>query len=58
MIKLILHGCNGKMGREVVSAATADNEIKIVAGVDRYPDSVENPFPVYEKLSHVRKVLT
>jgi 4-hydroxy-tetrahydrodipicolinate reductase len=55
MIKLILHGCNGKMGREVVSAATADNEIKIVAGVDRYPDSVENPFPVYEKLSHVKE---
>src|SRR5690554_917981 len=55
MIKLILHGCNGKMGQVVASAAAADDEIEIVAGVDRFPDSVVNPFPVYETLSKVKE---
>lgn len=55
MIKLILHGCNGKMGRVIASAAAADDEIEIVAGVDRYPDSEESSFPVYQELSLVRE---
>ncbi|NLU35766.1 MAG: 4-hydroxy-tetrahydrodipicolinate reductase [Clostridiales bacterium] len=55
MIKLILHGCNGKMGQAVSSAAAADGNIKIVAGVDPYPNSAENSFPVYETLSQVKE---
>lgn len=55
MIKLILHGCNGKMGQVVASAAAADDEIEIVAGVDPYPNSANNPFPVYQGLSHVKE---
>ena len=49
MIKLILHGCNGKWVRQF-HAAAADEYIKIVAGVDPYPNSAENSFPVYETL--------
>ena len=55
MIKLILHGCNGKMGRVIASAAAADKEIEIVAGVDRYPGSHKSPFPVYQDLSLVKE---
>jgi len=55
MIRLILHGCNGKMGQVVSSAAAIDDKIRIVAGVDPYPSSAENPFPVYETLPQVKE---
>jgi 4-hydroxy-tetrahydrodipicolinate reductase len=55
MIKLILHGCNGKMGRAVVSAVEEDKDIEIVAGVDRFPESLNNSFPVYDDLSRVKE---
>jgi len=55
LIKLILHGCNGKMGQVVAAAAAADPEIQIAAGVDRYPDAKVNPFPVYEDIFLVRE---
>ncbi|HHY83141.1 MAG TPA: 4-hydroxy-tetrahydrodipicolinate reductase [Clostridiales bacterium] len=53
MIKMILHGCNGRMGQVVAAAAAADPEIEIAAGVDRYPGIKENPFPVYDDISKV-----
>ncbi len=51
MIKLILHGCNGKMGQTVVGAADANPDIRIVAGIDKYCGNNSNPFPVYERFS-------
>ena len=51
MIKLILHGCNGKMGQTVVGAADANPEIRIVAGIDKYSGNKSNLFPVYERFS-------
>jgi 4-hydroxy-tetrahydrodipicolinate reductase len=55
MIKLILHGCNGKMGQVVANAASADTDIQIIAGIDRYPDVIENSFPVYESFSDIKE---
>lgn len=34
MIRMILHGCNGHMGRMVSEAALEDQDVEIVAGVD------------------------
>jgi len=51
MIKLILHGCNGKMGQTVVGAANTNPDIRIVAGIDKYSGNKSNPFPVYERFS-------
>ena len=36
MIKAILVGACGKMGINVTARAKEDNEIKIVAGIDKY----------------------
>lgn len=49
MINIIISGCNGKMGR-VLSRLIANNkEMEVIAGIDKYVDKFENPFPVYEK---------
>ena len=34
MVKMIMHGCNGKMGRAITTLAKEDAEVEIVAGVD------------------------
>ena len=34
MTKVIMHGCNGKMGQVISSLIAADGEIEIVAGID------------------------
>ena len=34
MVKVIMHGCNGKMGQVITRLAESDPELAIVAGVD------------------------
>ena len=46
MIKLIMHGCNGKMGQVISALAAADPEVEIVAGVDAKDDG-HNSYPVF-----------
>ncbi len=55
MINIIINGCNGKMGQVVASSALSDPEVNIVAGVDRFPESMENPFPVYKNFSDIKE---
>ena len=50
MTKVILHGCNGKMGQTIAGLAADDNEIEIVAGVDAY-DSGNNTYPVFTNIN-------
>ena len=50
MIRLIMHGCNGKMGQVISGIAAEDPEIQIVAGVDRQDDG-HNPYPVFSDIS-------
>ena len=49
MVKVIMHGCNGKMGQTIAGLIAADEEIEIVAGVDAR-DEGENPFPVFSSI--------
>ena len=35
-MKVIMHGCNGRMGQMISGLIAADEEIEIVAGVDLY----------------------
>lgn len=51
MIKIIVHGCNGKMGSVLVRLINNDDETVVVAGFDRTPDKCDHPFPVYSHLS-------
>lgn len=46
MTKIIMNGCNGKMGQVITRLAAEDNECEIVAGFD-INDSIENTYPVY-----------
>ncbi|MBA7519470.1 4-hydroxy-tetrahydrodipicolinate reductase [subsurface metagenome] len=50
MIKIIIHGCNGHMGRVVARAALEDENFEVVAGVDPLEFEGEKPFPVYRHL--------
>ena len=46
MTRVIMHGCNGKMGQTISGLISADEEIEIVAGVDAY-DEGKNSYPVF-----------
>lgn len=50
MVKVIMHGCNGKMGQVITKLIEEDPEIEIAAGVD-VSDHVQNAYPVYTSLS-------
>lgn len=50
MINVIMHGCNGHMGRVVTDLIEKDENIQIVAGVDAYTE-VPNKYPVFSKIS-------
>ena len=50
MIKVLMHGCNGKMGRIVTELVQREQEMEIVAGVDTYQQT-ENAYPVFENIA-------
>ncbi len=49
MIRIIVHGCNGRMGQFISRMAAADPELEVVAGVDA-SQHITNPFPVFERI--------
>ena len=49
MTNVIMHGCNGKMGQTIAGLIAADEEIRLVAGVDAF-DQRKNPFPVFKNI--------
>ena len=49
MIRILLSGCNGKMGRVITSIAHYREDVKIVAGYD-LNDSIANDYPVFTQL--------
>lgn len=49
MIRVILHGCNGRMGRVVTEMIATDDTLEIVAGVDTYT-ALSNTYPVFESI--------
>ena len=46
MYRLIMHGCNGKMGQVISNLVAADEEACIVAGIDARDDG-HNAYPVF-----------
>ncbi len=49
MIKFLMHGCNGKMGRMITEIVKGDENAAIAAGVDAYTD-VPNEYPVFDSI--------
>ena len=50
MTKMIMHGCNGRMGHVICDLVKEDNDIEVVAGVDAFGES-NYSFPVFKSLS-------
>ena len=46
MIRLIMHGCNGKMGQVISNIVAQDPDTEMVAGIDVRDDG-HNPYPVF-----------
>lgn len=46
MYRLIMHGCNGRMGQVISNLVAADEEACIVAGIDAIDDG-HNSYPVF-----------
>ena len=49
MTKMIMHGCNGRMGHVIIDLVKEDKDIEVVAGVDAYGESSYD-FPVFKSL--------
>ena len=53
MVKMMMHGCNGKMGQVISAICQEDSEIQIVAGIDPY-DGIKNPYPVFSNIKECK----
>jgi 4-hydroxy-tetrahydrodipicolinate reductase len=49
MTKIILNGCNGRMGQVISAMAAEDPELEIAAGIDMF-DEGKNPYPVFTEI--------
>lgn len=49
MVRMIMHGCNGKMGQVITGICKEDENIEIVAGIDPYT-GLKNDYPVFAKI--------
>ena len=50
MTKVIMHGCNGKMGQMITNIIAAEDDMEIVAGVDA-SDHIRNTYPVFTSIA-------
>ena len=49
MVRAIMHGCNGRMGRVITGLIKEDEAIEIVAGVDAFT-GIANDYSVFESI--------
>jgi 4-hydroxy-tetrahydrodipicolinate reductase len=50
MIRILLNGALGKMGRMITEMAAAEENMEIVAGVDRFAAGAAASFPLFESM--------
>lgn len=50
MTRIIMNGCNGKMGQCITGICKEDPEVEIVAGIDLY-DGIKNDYPVFSNIN-------
>ena len=49
MVRVVMHGCNGKMGQVITGIIQQEEQMMIVAGVDRFT-GIKNDYPVFESI--------
>jgi dihydrodipicolinate reductase len=52
MLRILLGGCNGKMGREITACVAQNQDCEIVGGIDRYTE-IPNEYPVFPTVQEV-----
>ncbi|MBP3597285.1 MAG: 4-hydroxy-tetrahydrodipicolinate reductase [Clostridia bacterium] len=55
MLKVLINGCNGKMGQEVARRIKETEEIETLCGVDKI-DTGDNSFPVFQKVEDINLI--
>lgn len=50
MTKVIMHGCNGKMGKNIENLIREDEDVTLAAGIDVF-DEGKNSFPVFTDIN-------
>jgi len=50
MLRVIINGCNGKMGQVLSKEIKNSESLELVAGIDRIPHKYNNDFPVYDDI--------
>jgi 4-hydroxy-tetrahydrodipicolinate reductase len=56
-MKVLLHGCNGRMGQVLIRLISEASDMEIVCGVDSFPEKFKNDFPVYSTLEEVTEAV-
>ena len=52
MVRMIMHGCNGRMGKMIAGIVAEDPDIEITAGVDLNTAS-DGSFPVVDSIEKI-----
>jgi len=55
MVRILIHGCSGTMGRVLAAMAQTSPDIEIAAGVDPAAQAAEFTFPVYTSFADAGK---
>lgn len=55
MIKILLNGCNGRMGQVITRLVSERDDVTIAAGVDISPEKYKNFYNVYSTLFDVKE---
>jgi 4-hydroxy-tetrahydrodipicolinate reductase len=50
MIKIVLSGCSGKMGKTISALSKDIPDVSIVAGIDKFKDPSFNDYPIFETI--------
>lgn len=50
MVKILMHGCNGKMGRMITEIVKNEEDAVIAEGVDKFT-GIPNDYPVFEEIA-------
>lgn len=52
MVRIVMHGCNGKMGQVISKIVEEDPNTEMVAGIDVFDDG-HNSYPVFKNISEL-----
>ena len=55
MIKVLINGCNGKMGQEVAKEIRKTQDVEVVCGFDKI-DTGDNSFPVFTDINKINLI--